>query len=1139
MKKSTFITNVQEATLKKRILQLIEHSQELKFLVGFFYFSGWRELVSAIVDRDNLVIKVLVGLEVDHALGQALEHGPALDRLSNEEKVERFFDSLMVALNDDSLDTEEFYTQVGVFLDLIENDRLLIRKTADPNHAKLYFFKIQDRLQGIADAKFITGSSNLTRAGIMGQNELNVEIGDYGTEEAEEHFDALWETAVPITENELRRSKLLEIIRNNTQAAEVSPFEAYALIIKTYLDLQEQKQVKPQVIRLLESRGYKTYSYQLDAVNQALTVLENYNGVIIADVVGLGKSVIAGMVGKSLGRRGLVLCPPSLIGDRNAKSGWKKYIHDFKLYDWEVRSSGDLEKVAEYLKENGDDIEVVIVDEVHRFRNQDTMSYEHLSVICKNRKVILLTATPFNNTPADIFSLLKLFVIPGKSKITLDENLEARFSNYQYRFFRLSFISKNWNSANPEKLARAERYYQELIGPLPIDLKLVKKHAHELAQRIRAILEPVMIRRNRLDLREDPVYGNEVDALSTVENPRELFFELSEAQSRFYDEVISEYFGENGGFRGAIYQPFSYEKAKDMEEMNELENRAFQQQRNLYDFMRRLLVKRFESSFGSFQKSIDSFIRIHKCVQQFIENSGGRYILDRRLVERNYDLDPDEIDEMLEEFSRNLQEERRPKNDRIYEVNSFELKEKFLNDIKLDLELFEEVAGKIEQLQLVKNDPKSKRLVQEIQKILAAPGNGKEPPRKVIIFTEYLDTVKHLEPLLEEHFPGFVLSIPGTLSAGLLDDVLNNFDASVKKRDQKDDYKILLTSDKLSEGFNLNRAGAIINYDIPWNPTRVIQRLGRINRIGEKVFEKLLIYNFFPTKQGSTVVKSREIASQKMFLIHNTLGEDAKIFDIDETPSPSELFKRVSANPEELEEEGVLTKIRREWSQIEREHPEVKRRISWLPARIKTAKKSDEYSLLVARRKSLGFFISTISEQGSVPADQQEPQSLLIEECLPLIKCDHEEPRLKLSDRFWPNYETIKNHSPDLPSRTSDASLEVKALNNLQSAQRFFPEELEDDLPFLRTLIRDMREFRTLSKYTLRRFAELQIEPGKQNELKKLKEELSYLRSYLGEDYLQEIEKNLGNLNSEIVVAVENQDKGKNNRQHESLEEKS
>ncbi len=1121
MSQKAFITNTTTRTLKKRLEQLIEHSQELKFLVGFFYFSGWQELYQSLRNREDLTIKILVGLDIDKKLGGTIEVAVSEMNHSNDEKVDRFFVSLANALNTDEMDIEAFYEQIGFFIDLLESNRMMIRKTAEPNHAKLYLFKIKDALQGIADCKFITGSSNLTRTGIMEQNEFNVEIGDYGTEEAEAYFDALWETALPITEHLDRKGYLLDLIRNRTQAAIVTPFEAYVLVLKTFIDLMEQKTVKPQVIRLLEKKGYKTYAYQLDAVNQALTIIEHYNGVIIADVVGLGKSVIACMVAKNLAQRGIVLCPPGLIGDKNGKSGWRKFMHDFELYDWELRSSGDLEGACEFLKEHGDDIEVVIVDEAHRFRNQDTQDYEFLSTICRNRKVILLTATPFNNSPADIFSLLKLFIIPGKSKITLDNNLEARFSIYEATFRKLSYITKNHNSVDPAKRKRAESYYGTLFENLPINLAKVHQRAQHLAAQIRKVLEPILIRRNRIDLKNDPQYSREVTELSEIENPHELFFELTPEQSAFYDEVVNDFFGENGRFTGAIYQPFIYEKRKavDAGKLDEAANRAYQQQRNLYDFMRRLLVKRFESSFGAFQCSINNFERVHERVLQFIENSSGRYILDRKLVEKIYESDIDEIEEALEDFAKRLEENKAPKNDRVYVVPEFDSPDAFITDIKADLTLMREIKQKMAKLDLLAVDPKVVRLAEEVRAVLKEEPHNGEPRRKVIIFTEYVDTVHYLQPILEQAFARQVLSIDGVLTAIRAEQMLSNFNASIKADTQDDTFQILLTSDKLSEGLDLNRAGAIINYDIPWNPTRVIQRVGRINRISKRVFEKLRIYNFFPTEQGADIIKSRQIAGQKMFLIHNILGEDAKIFDVDETPTASELFRRINQNPEENEEESLLTKIRRTYAQIIKDHQQVISRISHLPSRVKTAKAFGENRLIVFKRKGLGLFIQGISD---TTRDKPEVEPLLFEEALPFFECSGDEPRLQLSKRFWPCYELIKTNMEIFKTPKSEISLEVKVQNNLQSALRFYKRELEPYLPFIRILIQDLREYRTLSKYTLRRLANRDLKPNDGKALQAFIKELQVVRGHLGEDYLEIVQQRLGSMKSEIIIAIEN-----------------
>lgn len=1120
MPHNAFITNTGDKTLKNRLKELIEHSKTLKFLVGFFYFSGFSQLYETLKDNPEVEIRILVGLDIDKQLFETMEVARQMQEFSGEEKADLFFESLLTAMTSEKVDVEEFYRQVEFFVRLVEQDKLLIRKTADPNHAKLYIFKIKDHLRGIADSKFITGSSNLTRAGIAGQNEFNVEIGDYGTDKAEQYFDSLWDTAIPINEDPQRKKNMIDLIHNRSQAAEVTPFEAYVKVLKTYLDLQEQRQIKPHVQRLLEKRGYKSFSYQADAVNQAQTILDSYNGVIIADVVGLGKSVIASMLACNLGKRGMVICPPGLMGDKKAKSGWNKYLHDFNLHDWEIFSCGDLENALDYMQRWGEDIEVMIVDEAHRFRNQDTQSYELLSSICRGRQVMLLTATPFNNSPADIFSLLKLFVVPGKSKITIDENLEARFSFYESLFRRLSYIRKNHNAPEEDKRNRAQKYYEDLFGKPPIDLSQVTEKTRQLAQEIRAVLEPIMIRRNRLDLKKDPVYSREVTELSETKDPQELFFELSQEQSRFYDSAINEYFGDGGQFTGAIYQPFFYEKEVDPDKLDEKENRQFQQQSNLYEFMRRLLVKRFESSFGAFDKSIGNFIRVHECVLKFIENSKGKYVLDRDLIEKIYQNNTEDIEKALLEFAQKLEEQTVPKNDRIYNINEFQKKAEFLDNINGDLNLLRMIQRRVAQLKLVQNDPKAESLIDEIKKILAVQPADGEPRRKVIIFTEYVDTVLHLLLHLEKSFSNKIFAVKGSISSTQNQQLLADFDASVAKKEQTDEFDILLTSDMLSEGYNLNRAGAIINYDIPWNPTRVIQRVGRINRIGKKVFNELYIYNFFPTETGADIVKSRQIASQKMYLIHNTLGEDSKIFEADETPSPSELFKRVNLNPDLQEEESLFTKIRTKYHAIKEQYPQVVQRVSSLPSRIKTAKAFREYQLVVFRRKALGLFIHCVADANTEKPDVQD---VLFESALGWVECDYSEPRLPLSGKFWEYYEKIKDYKKVFRASKNEVSLDVKAMNNLQSALRLYQTDLQEYLPFIRTLVRDIRDYHTLPKYTLRRIATLDLDHGKPKELEKLKKEIVYLRKTLGQNYLELIKKRIGNNYHEIIIAIENQ----------------
>ncbi|MCM8756636.1 MAG: DEAD/DEAH box helicase, partial [Candidatus Omnitrophica bacterium] len=916
---------------------------------------------------------------------------------------------------------------------------------------------------------------------------------------------------------------LIELIEKETLIKEISPFEAFIFVLKIYLDSFERKEIGQSLIDILQKNNYTPYQYQLDAISQALAIIEKNNGVILADVVGLGKTIIACCVARQLRKRGVIICPPGIMGNpRKKDSGWNMYKEQFGLYDWEVWSLGDLEKLQEVIRTKAKDIEVVIIDEAHRFRNQDTKGYEYLKNICRNKIVILLTATPFNNRPADILSLLKLFITPKKSIITLENNLVDRFKIFKGIFDRLAHIKKYWNSTNSQKRQKAYDYYKTLFGEEfmpPKALEKVSARAKYLAKQIRDVIEPVTIRRNRLDLESNPYYKKETKDLSKVADPKEWFFELTKEQSDFYDDVIKVYFAdpeEGGRFKGAIYRPFEYETEREKiikDKLTDKENFEFLQQRNLYDFMRRLLVKRFESSFGAFEQSLKNVKHITECVQKFI-NKTQEYILDRELLERIYDKEIDEIEAYLKEYAEKITQGAYPKNHKIYKLSDFKYKEEFLADIASDLKLFEEILKSLHRLNLVKdkNDPKTECLINNLKSQVT-----KEPQRKIVIFSEYVDTVNYLKPILEKEFPNRVLAVTGDLSSAKVKEINQNFDASYPE--QEDKYDILLSSDRISEGFNLNRAGMVINYDIPWNPVRVIQRVGRINRISKKVFDELYIVNFFPTEKGAELVKSREIASNKMFLIHNTLGEDAKIFDIDEEPTPAKLYERIQQNPDKLEEVSFYTKALNTFLKIKETDPHLISSLDKFPLRLKVAKKSNEDELFVFIKKNRLYI-----QGAKYNTDKPQIYPLTFEEIFDKISCPPEEKRLELSEKFWEVYEKIKSFKGFKSVPLSEQSLEQKAINNLKTfIYHINREEVFKVKGFLKTLLEDILDYGTLSDYTLRRIANLETQDQDEEKLKKSLKEINALKEELGEDYLEKEKGRQKELTKEIIVAIENQ----------------
>lgn len=1145
---SNFISNTGSKKLADRIKELVFLSKELKFLVGFFYFSGIDSLFESLKSKQDLPIKILVGLDVDKINYHIVEYfNKKAKKYSKEEHIDSFFKSVKNSINSDDFDNEKFVNRIFFFLNKILDGSITIRKTYDPNHSKLYLFKLGENQ--IRKSVFITGSSNLTKAGLEEQNEFNVEISDFGCEDAENYFDNLWSKSIEITEDDKVKNQLIEIIKNETHLKQFTPFESYLYILQSYIESYDFKNFSEQTKLLMEDKGYKSYKYQLDAVNLALNIIEKYQGVILSDVVGLGKTVITCLIAKQLQKIGIVICPPNLIGDEYKKSGWRKYLNDFELYGWDAYSCGNLENISNYVKNNSN-IEVIVIDEAHRFRNEDTQNYEYLKNICRGKIVILLTATPFNNKPSDIFALLKLFTIPRQSNLAFDDNIEAIFIGYKTIFKDLGYITKYFNSKEKDKFEKAKKLYKKYFDEEKINLEKVKKRTATAANEIRSIIEPIIIRRNRIDLLKNPRYKDEVKELPEVMDPIEWFYELDEKQLDFYDEIINKLFSdpeENGKFTGAIYRPFHYEegvfsseeliKGKNEENLNEKlleKNRELIQQKNLFDLMRRILVRRFESSFGAFKKSIENFKSINEKVLKFITMTGkgnplqGKYFLIRDLIDKANEVseeDYENIEEMVIEYENEFFKKYEndtdvlPRNLKPYIISEFKQPEKFINDIKNDIQLFSYILEKIEKLNITENDPKIYCLKEKLKEELNKKPEKGEPKRKIIIFSEFADTVKHISQELEkDNFR--VLTIHGQISDKKITDIYANFDASYGKtgvKDQKDDYDILLGTDKISEGFNLNRAGMIINYDIPWNPVRVIQRLGRINRISKKVFNKLYIVNFFPTQKGADIIKSREIAQNKMFMIHTILGEDVKIFDTEEIPTASKLYSKLVQNPEKFESESLFTTILEKYLKLKEQYPDIIKNLKNIPKRIKVSRLNDFNNLIVVFKKNRLFSIVNDYQTNTI-------NEMPIESILNMIECDKDEKSIEIDSRFWDSYEKIKEYKNPRKGASSEQSIYVKALNNIKNLlnNKEYQKNFDNIRKFLMDLREDMTDYGTLSDYTLRRIAKINSEIRNENDADEAIKEIINIRDLIGEDFLEIEKARINKVQKEIIIAFEN-----------------
>lgn len=1147
-----FITNQQgegKATLKKRLTELTAHADALDMLVGFFYFSGVKVMAEAFRDRPQLHLRVLVGMEASLHLGELVEISRNDEGASNETIKAKYLESLKKIVGSEAVDKESFHERLKIFIEMLESGRLEIKKTRKPNHSKLYIFQLDDSQVG-SRKYWITGSSNFSEPGLVARDELNVQIGDFGKDEVQEYYDRLWDEAVPLTETDEDKAKIIKILKECSVAAEITPFEAYYLVLKNYIEHQQSQLKELQVDDVLKKAKFTKYRYQTDAVAQACAKLEAYGGVIVADVVGLGKSIIGGLIGAIRAKRGMVICPPGLMGEESgATGGWNEYLQRFKLKErgWVVRSRGKLEDILAELQKDPN-FDMVIVDEAHNFRNETTESYEMLANICFGREVVLLTATPLNNRPSDLLALLRLFSSLKKSPFIVGGNLEERFAFFISRFrsigqLRKLLAEKDGDDADENKKRRAKiaKLLRDCgIEPLSCDFgkdkektkNAIERVAKKLAAQIRSVMEKVVIRRNRLDLTGDPDYAKEISSLSTVRDPKQQFFELTDEQDAFYDKVIGEYFGGKCLFHGAIYHPQAYLKDKSGTD---------DAQENLYQMLLSTMVQRFESSFGAFKKSVASVKRSLETSLDFVEKMHC-FLYSRRAMAKIMELDDDDKrEEAMLKAIRELQEKYERSGKKV-EAVSFSMTgenfngSKFKDDIKGDIVLLDAILKEIDQLGLEKNDPKAQKLVEVMDAVLEGEHEDiatelNSPKRKIIVFSSYTDTIQHIAKWAEKKFKGRVLTVTGmNFGKEKALEVKGNFDASFE--DQSDDYGILLASDKLSEGFNLNRAGLVVNYDIPWNPTRVIQRVGRINRIGKKVFDNLYIFNFFPSKKGEGVVAKKATAEYKMFAIHKMLGEDAKMFSAEEEPTAAGLYEKLSHFGED-EEMGFYTKAKAKFAKatrfLEKNHPEVFGRIAGLPGSVKTAWKGEQPQTVMLRRCGPSFF--ALAHRANIGSDGAVGE-IPLEEALEILECNWETPRVLFSDAFWGKagidgvgvYEELKRYKPGVsaaPSGSNVLSSAAQAVAAINKHKAFLTSVLSS---FAGDVADDIQNYGTLPSYTVAQLAKVGNVAAEEEARQMLVEMLEGILRLRGADYLAKIRSRYEG--ETVIVTVEKQKDG-------------
>ncbi|WP_340690533.1 helicase-related protein [Hydrogenobacter thermophilus] len=877
----SFITNEGGISLKDRLLALIKDCETFDCIVGYFYLSGFHLIYKALENTKK--IRILTGMGIDPKSAHIIHSYKEIKEKAQDKIKEELGDS------EDSYQVEE---AIRKFIEWIESGKLEIK--AYPRlHAKVYImtFKEGDRDLG----RVITGSSNLTQSGLEGNLEFNVELknrADY--EYAKEKFEELWSQAVDITEDYVKT-----ITEKTWLNDKITPYELYLKFLYEYF----RDELNAGDFELKLPSGIKRLKYQEQAVINAKRILEAYGGVFISDVVGLGKTYITAMLLKQLDDRTIVIAPPNLIDEKNPGS-WVNVLDGFKI-NAKFFSIGKLDDAISYIQSRDpeDSIKNVVIDESHRFRTEDTKSYEKLAQICRGKRVILVSATPYNNHPMDILSQLKLFQNSRKSLIPGVPNLESFFKKLDKKL-------KEAKKEGEEEYVRVSR---------------------EISKEIREkVLKYVMIRRTRRDIlnyfRED--IDKEGIKFPEVEPPKPIYYQLEKEEDDIFMETLKIL---TKDIKYSRYKVLTYHKNED------IRNKLLTSQKNLATIMKILLVKRLESSFYAFKNSINRFVKYY---ENFIEEyKKGHVYVSKEHINKLFELLEEEDYEAIEKLIEEDKVQRYPR-------------EEFFEELEKDL--YEDLSSlrRIKQMwDNIKRDPKLEKLIKELEENHILKNN------KVIIFTESKETAEYLYQELTKKFENTVLLFHGSASENHKELLIKNFDANLPQKQQDNTYRILVTTDTLAEGINLHRSNIIINYDIPWNPTKIIQRVGRVNRIGTK-FDTIYVFNFFPTEKADSEIELTKIARSKVEAFLNMLGEDSAILTQDEPVASHELFDKLISKEilEEDKEEESEIKYLRIIEEIRDKDPKLFEKIKHLPKKARSSKRFSESLKDIASPNSLLTF---------------------------------------------------------------------------------------------------------------------------------------------------------------------------------------
>ena len=1013
--------------LVDHIRRILPGSHSAHFAVGYFFLSGLEAVAEQLANVREL--RLLIGnTSSRETIEQIAEGYHRLEQVQNAAEasayprrsdMDRAAESTATDIGQSAalLDqTDQAEELVGTLVRLIEEGRLHVRVyTKGRLHAKAYIFdygRVYDALghelpreeKGLA----IVGSSNFTLSGVTSNTELNVLVhGNANHAELTRWFEDLW------AESEDFESHLMQELRRSWPLAQVTPYEVY---LKTLYELVRDQLEGDEAARFLWRDDITAVltEFQEQAVRQAVQMIERYGGCFVSDVVGLGKSYIGAAIIKQFERRdrarSLIVCPATLV------EMWEHYNEAYQL-NARVVSMGLLREDERHGPEwmlHDDRFryrDFVLVDESHNFRNTDNQRYRVLEsyLATGDRRCVFLTATPRNKTVWDIYNQLRLFHHHDLTDIPVDPpHLRQYFSLVEGGERRLpALLAHLLIRRTRSHILRWYGYDEETDQRVDPDNFAPYREGRRRAYVL------VGGRKQFFPKRQ----------LATVEYSIEATYQGLYARLRDYLGHAEDVTGlgnpvTSDSLTYARYGLWHYvhPSKQDRAPYTELQRAGA----NLRGLMRIMLFKRFESSVHAFRQTLRRMVHTHQAfllaLDQGIVPAGEE--AQRLLYESDLDEEQALMDALAQVSGR-------------YDLADFHA-DVLRADIEQDIRILGEMLALVEPI-----TPAQDAKLQVLKNWLEKPAlrQGKE-----LIFTQYADTAQYLYDNLdpEHNRPDIEVIYSREKSKA---DIVGRFAPRANPQHRPPagaaEIDTLVATDVLSEGLNLQDCATVINYDLHWNPVRLIQRFGRIDRIGSE-HDVIYAYNFLPETELERTLGLRDKLTRRIQEIHDTIGEDAAILDPTEQLNEDAMYTIYAQGEigryeeDDVDEYVDLNEAEEIIRQVREDQPELYQRIAGLRDGIRCGRQALQPGSFVFCRAGRYRQLYLLDESGDV-ISRDVPQ------ILGLLKCDPDTPAEPLPDGYNQTVMAIKDQfDREVQARRAEREHTL----SLTHAQRYVLREL-------------------------------------------------------------------------------------------------